>query len=185
MRRASENNPFPPIPLIQSVKVWQRSYFYVKNVAEQGDYINLSAYVAGPPAGRQPSWSFRSRSLSPAGNAAISRLRVFIQSEGLRGADLVTAFVERRILPLQSRPHMMCQMSGRFDPSRLSTWEMPHAEVALMVNYIANCKLAGDWQYGKAPYSRANPPPMVSFSLYLLFVVGRLHGGRPLTSRFF
>ena len=84
-------------------------------------------------------------------------------------ADLVAAFVERRILPLQSRPHMMCQMSGRFDPSRLSTWEMPHAEVALMVNYIANCKLAGDWQYGKAPYSRANPPPVVSFSLYILF----------------
>ena len=185
MRRASENNPFPPIPLIQSVKVWQRSYFYVKNIAEQGDYINLPAYVAGPPAGRQPSWSFRSRSLSPAGNAAISRLRVMIQSEGLRGADLVAAFVERRILPLQSRPHMMCQMSGRFDPSRLSTWEMPHAEVALMVNYIANCKLAGDWQYGKVPYSRANPPPVVSFSLYLLFVVGRLHDGRLLTSRFF
>ena len=44
-----------------------------------------------------------------------------IQSEGLSGADLVAAFVERRISPLQSRPHMMCQMSGRFNPSRLST----------------------------------------------------------------
>ena len=33
MRRASENNLFLSIPLIQSVKVWQRSYFYVKNVA--------------------------------------------------------------------------------------------------------------------------------------------------------
>ena len=52
MRRASENNPFPPIPLIQSVKIWQKSYFYVKNVAEQGDHVNLPAYVAGPPAGR-------------------------------------------------------------------------------------------------------------------------------------
>ena len=106
-----------------------------------------------------------------------------IQAEGLRGADLVAAFMERRILPLQSRPHMMCQMSGRFDPSRLSTWEMPHAEVALMVNYIANCKLAADWQYGKPPYSRANPPPMVSFPLYLLFVVNQLHSGRLLISR--
>ena len=64
MRRAGENNPFPPIPLIQSVKIWQKSYFYVKNVAEQGDYINLPDYVAGPPAGRQPSWSYRARSLS-------------------------------------------------------------------------------------------------------------------------
>ena len=80
---------------------------------------------------------------------------------------------------------MMCQMSGRFDPSRLSTWEMPHVEVALMVNYIANCNLAGDWQYGKVPYSRANPPPVVSFFLYLLFAVSRLRDGQLLTSRFF
>ena len=108
-----------------------------------------------------------------------------IQSKGLTGADLVAAFVERRVLPLQSRPHMVCQMSGRFDPCRLSTREMPHAKVSYMVNYISNCKLAGDWQYGKAPYSRANPPPVVSFSLYLLSVVGRLHDGRLLTSRFF
>ena len=54
-------------------------------------------------------------------------------------------------------------MNGRFDPSRLSTREMPHDEVSYMVNYIANCKLTEDWQYGKAPYSRANPPPLVNF----------------------
>ena len=50
----------------------------------------------------------------------------------------------------------------------MCTKEMPHAEVALMVNYLANCKLADEWRFGKEPYSRANPPPMVSF-LFLLF----------------
>ena len=35
--------------------------------------------------------------------------------------------------------------------------DMPHAEVADMVNYIANCNLAADWQFDKEPYSRANP----------------------------
>ena len=108
MRRASDNNPFSLIPLIQSVKLWQRSYFYMKNIAPQGDFVNLPAYIAGPPAGRQPSWSYQARSLSQAGNAAVSRLRVMIQSEGLSGADLVAAFVERRVLPLQGRPHMIC-----------------------------------------------------------------------------
>ena len=177
MRRLAADNPFPGITLIQSVKFWQKSYFYMKNVAPQGDYVNLPAYVAGPPAGRQPSWSFRSRSLSQAGNAAVSRLRVMIQSEGLTGADLVAAFVERRVLPLQSRPHMMCQMSGRFDPSQLSTRELPHAEVSYIVNYISNCKLTEDWQYGKSPYSRANPPPTVSFSSLLLFAAGLMIAG--------
>ena len=37
-----------------------------------------------------------------------------------------------------------------------------------MVNYLADCKLTDEWQFGKEPYSRAHPPPMVSF-LYLLF----------------
>ena len=55
MRRTGENNPFPPIPLIQSVKLWQKSYFYVKNVAPQGDYVNLPAYVAGRRLGGGPS----------------------------------------------------------------------------------------------------------------------------------
>ena len=40
--------------------------------------------------------------------------------------------------------------------------DMPHAEVANTVNYIANCGLSVDWRFGKEPYSRANPPPIVS-----------------------
>ena len=168
MRRPAADNPFPVIMLIQSVKLWQKSYFYVKNVAPQGDYVNLPAFVAGPPARRRPQWSYRARTLSPAGAAAVARLRVMIQLEGLTRSDLLAAFVVRRVLPLQGRPHLICQMSGQLDPSRMCTKEMPHAEVALMVNYLANCKLTDEWQFGKEPYSRANPPPTVRF-LYLLF----------------
>ena len=78
MRRPAADNPFPVITLIQSVKHWQKSYFYVKNVAPQGDYVNLPAYVAGPPAGRRPQWSYRARTLSPVGAAAVARLRVLV-----------------------------------------------------------------------------------------------------------
>ena len=160
-RRSGADNPFPVITLIQSVKKWQKSYFYVRNIAPRGDYINLPAYVAGPPAGRLPQWSFRAVTLSQAGNAAIARLRVMVQSEGLTGPDLLAAFVTRRVLPLQSRPHLICQMSGQLDPSRMCTKEMPREEVAYRVNYLANCKLSEEWQVGKEPYSRANPPPTV------------------------
>ena len=150
------------------MKLWQKSYFYVKNVAPQGDYVNLPAYVAGPPAGRRPQWSYRAVTLTPAGAAAVARLRVMIQSEGLTGPDLLAAFVARRVLPLQSRPHLICQMSGQLDPSRMCTKDMPHDEVAHMVNYLANCKLSAEWRFGKEPYSRAHPPPTVC-SLYPFF----------------
>ena len=98
VRRPAADNPFPAI----TVKLWQKSYFYVKNVAPEGDYVNLPAYVAGPPAGRRPHWSYRATSLTPVGAAAVARLRVMIQSEGLTGSDLLAAFVVRRVLPLQS-----------------------------------------------------------------------------------
>ena len=89
------------------------------------------------------------------------------QSEGLTEADLLTAFVARQVLLLQGCPHMISQMSEHQDPSRLCTKEMPHAEVDHMVNYLANCKLSAEWQFGKEPYCR--PPAahgMFSFSLF-------------------
>ena len=53
-------------------------------------------------------------------------------------------------------------MSDQRDPSQVCTREMPRAEVANMVNHIANCELGEDCQFGKEPYLRANPPPVVS-----------------------
>ena len=141
-RRSTADNPFPFISLIKSVKMWQQSYFYVKSVYPKGDWVNLPAYIAGPPTGKWPNWSYRARSLSASGAAVVSRLRVMVRSEGLTGPDLLTSFVARRVLPLQGHPHILCQMSGNQDPSRLCTKEMPHAEVAHLVNYFSNCKLS-------------------------------------------
>src|SRR3954464_6803281 len=162
MRRTTADNPFPAIQLIKSVKMWQHSYFYVKNVAPDGDWVNLPAYEADAPAGRLPSWSYRAKTLTSAGAAAVARLRVLTQSAGLTGADFLAAFVARRVLPLQGRPHLICQMSGHRDPSRTCTKDMPHAEVVDTVNYIANCGLSEDWQFGMEPYSCATPPLVVS-----------------------
>ena len=55
----------------------------------------------------------------------------------------------------------------------MCTKEVPHEEVAYMVNYLANCNLKEEWQFGKESCPRAAPPPLVShfffsFSLTLL-----------------
>ena len=102
--------------------------------------------------------------------AAINRLRVLTEAEGLVASDLLIAFVERRVLPLQGRPHLIYRMSGHRDPSRMCTRDMPTAEVARMVNEISDHKLSeGSWRFGKRSYSRANPPPAVSFSTLFFF----------------
>ena len=112
-------NCFPPISLLQSAKLWQKSYFYVKNIHPTRDYINLSAYVAGPPAEPRANWQYKPSSLSAASSAALARLQVMTKSEGLKGSDLLAAYVARRVLPLQARPHIISSMSGHRDPCRM------------------------------------------------------------------
>ena len=60
-------------------------------------------------------------------------------------------------------------MSGLRDPSRMSTKEMPRKEVANLVNHIAHCEFEEDWRFGKEPYSRDNPPPVVCRVPYCSF----------------
>ena len=78
-------------------------------------------------------------------------------------------YPQHRVLPLQSRPHMIFQMSGHRDPSQMCTKDMPHEEVAYMVNYLSDSKLLEDWRFGKERFSRANPPPTVSCPFFLSF----------------
>ena len=50
VRRPSAKNAFPIIKLSQSVKLWQKSYFYMENVDPAIYFINLPPYEAGRPA---------------------------------------------------------------------------------------------------------------------------------------
>ena len=91
--------------------------------------------------------------------------------EGLKPADLLADFIMHRVSPLQLRPHLISEMSGRRDPFRMSTKEMPVSEIVRLVNHISDCKLSeSEWQFGKQPYSRAHPPPAVSPQLFFLFI---------------
>ena len=154
---------FPSLALLQSAKLWQKSYFYVKNVHATQDFVNLPAYAAGPPVEPRPNWQFWPKSLSAASFTALARLQVMMESEGIKASDLLTAFVARRVLPLQARPHLISNMSGRRDPCRMCTKELPDVEVVRLVNFFSNCKSSNtEWRFGKEPYSRANPPPVAS-----------------------
>ena len=64
-----------------------------------------------------------------------------MESEGLRASDLLAAFVEHRVLPLQARPHLIGSMSGPRDPCRMSTKALAIVEVVRLVNYFSDCKL--------------------------------------------
>ena len=74
VRRPGAENRFPPISLLQSAKLWQKSYFYVENIHSTQDYVNLPAYAASSPAEPRTNWKFLPKNLSAASSAALIRL---------------------------------------------------------------------------------------------------------------
>nr|XP_040245537.1 serine/arginine repetitive matrix protein 1-like [Aegilops tauschii subsp. strangulata] len=130
VQRPGAEKRFPAVSLLQSAKLWQKSYFYIKNLHPTLDYINLLAYVAGLPVEPRTNCRYKPSTLSAASNAALARLQVMTESEGLKGSDLLAAYVARRVLPLQAQPHIISRMSGHRDPCRMCSKELPDMEVA-------------------------------------------------------
>ncbi|KAE8777801.1 hypothetical protein D1007_49387 [Hordeum vulgare] len=77
---------------------------------------------------------------------------------------------QKRILPLQRRPHLVCQMSGRYDPCRTSAKSFIASAVARGVNQISTARMddGGNWEWGLAPYDRSRLPPMMFEKLEVL-----------------
>src|SRR3954465_13675538 len=69
-------------------------------------------------------------------------------SEGLRPFDLVASWICRRVLPLQRRCHRLCDMSGRLDPTRISTFKIEQEEILRRINTITDLKLADPFSFG-------------------------------------
>jgi hypothetical protein len=69
------------------------------------------------------------------------------------------AFLSRRVLPLQRRTHKICQMSGRMDPTRITTHRLSTSDLVLKARRICQNALRPSGKYGFAPYSRSNSPP--------------------------
>ncbi|KAE8810350.1 hypothetical protein D1007_12935 [Hordeum vulgare] len=139
---------FPQMPLQYSIKQWQRGFFYVKNTSPTRDAINMPPFTIEPPMAKK-NWQAKYPKPVP----EVAQIGVYLDSlkgRGLVGRDLLTTMMTHRILPLQRRPHLICQMSGWHDPCRLSTKNFYPGAVAKNVNQIssANMDEGGDWQWG-------------------------------------
>ena len=85
-----------------------------------------------------------------------------LRQEGLEAADLVATFVLRRVLPLQRRPHGICDMAGNLDCTRTSTVNLIGDEVCNRVRTITELTIPKGWWFGMHPYTRKKPPPEVT-----------------------
>ncbi|KAE8797209.1 hypothetical protein D1007_27636 [Hordeum vulgare] len=160
----------PQMQLQDSIKMWQRGFFYVKNLDPSHDCINLPRFAIAPPTAKR-----NCKATLPKPIAEVAQICAHLENMkicGLLGRDLLTTMMSRRVMPLQRRPHLICHMGGRCNPNRLSTKNFRPGEVAQNVNMIssANMDEGGDWEWGMAPYNRAHLAPVLSTSpnpLYL------------------
>ncbi|KAE8810223.1 hypothetical protein D1007_13110 [Hordeum vulgare] len=109
---------FPQMPLQESIKQWQKGFFYVKNADPAQDALNIPPFNIDPPT--RFKWAANTPKPIPEVALICAHLEI-LEKSGLLGRDLLTTMVTRRILPLQRQPHLVYQMSCRHDPCRLST----------------------------------------------------------------
>jgi hypothetical protein len=128
----------------------------VKNLKKGADYINLPTFDANGH-GEWDSWS------APLPRPALDVVKILqritaLQKEGgLKPSDLLLAFLDARVSPLQRRSHKMCFLGSARDPTRHSSRTLMAVEVAQKANRITDVKLPASWAWGLRPYDRGNP----------------------------
>ncbi|KAE8789969.1 hypothetical protein D1007_35790 [Hordeum vulgare] len=154
----------PQMPLQESIKQWQKGFFYVKNADPAQDALNMPLFNIDPPT--RLNWAAKTPKPIPEVALICAHLET-LEKSGLLDRDLLTTMVTRRILLLQRRPHLVCQMSGRHDPCRLSTKRFTPGAVARRVNLISTTRMddGGEWSWGMTPFNRFRPPPILFESL--------------------
>jgi hypothetical protein len=153
---ARKTADFPGLKGKESCKKWQRSFFYVKNLKEGADYINLPPFDASGPNERD-SWSAPLPRPSPNITKILQRITALQKDGNLKPSDLLLAFLDARLSPLQRRSHKMCFLGSARDPTSHCSRTLAAVEVAQKANRIAEVKLPATWAWGLRPYDRSNP----------------------------
>jgi hypothetical protein len=166
---ARKTADFPGIKGKESCKKWQRSFFYVKNLKEGADHINLPPFEANGP--EQDSWSAPLPRPTPDVEKILQRISALQKEGSLRPPDLLLAFLVARVSHIQHRSHKMCFLGSARDPTCHSSRTLSATEVAQKANRVADVKLQASWKWGLKPYDRDNPiaqvrlPGLASVSL--------------------
>jgi hypothetical protein len=99
---ARKSADFPGIKGKESCKKWQCSFFYVRNLREGEDHINLPPFEVGRP--ERENWSVAPPRPSPDMEKILQRVATLQTEGGLEPTDLLLAFLVTRVSSLQHCP---------------------------------------------------------------------------------
>ncbi|KAE8815069.1 hypothetical protein D1007_07573 [Hordeum vulgare] len=84
---------FPHMPLQDCIKLWQRGFFYVKNVDPSHDDLNLPLFIIAPPTARR-NW----KASYPKPITEVEQICAYLETMktlGLLGRNLLTTMMTR------------------------------------------------------------------------------------------
>ncbi|KAK1573732.1 hypothetical protein QYE76_027171 [Lolium multiflorum] len=119
-------------PMKESVQGWRNKWFYLRDPAVSGRRSNLPPFDDVLVAHKKKSWN---NALSPEEKATADELFkqiVTLKNSGgmtMRGTEVVSVFLQRRVQPLMSRPHQLWLFTGKNDKSRVNSADLSAEEL--------------------------------------------------------
>src|SRR5215216_5091248 len=149
---------FPPLTLPESVRGWQSSWFYCKDVPTPGQSTGLPPFSLERV--RQPSSLIVTPEEKGEVSLLIDQVMKLVQ-DGVTGLDLLEVFLSRRIQPLQARDHPMWKYSGVDNTTQSHPEEVSEETVAQWLRSITGNKDNPRGSRRVRPFDAAHEPDKV------------------------
>ncbi|KAK1613719.1 hypothetical protein QYE76_019236 [Lolium multiflorum] len=112
-----QGSPFFKFTGLESCRLWQETFFYVKNDGD-ADLINLPAFNPAPPS--KINWNYSPGVTHIETNRVVRFMEKLMKETNICSDDIIRAFISRRVLPLKRRAHKMSEMYGPGDPTKIT-----------------------------------------------------------------
>ncbi|KAK1662606.1 hypothetical protein QYE76_050765 [Lolium multiflorum] len=150
-----QGSPFFKFSGLESCRLWQGTFFYVKNNGA-ADLIDLPPFNPAPPT--RANWSYNPKESHIETNRVIRFMKQLMKDTDICSDDIVRTFISRRVLPLKRRMHKMSEMYGPGDPTKITGIPLNKKDVVLKARQICQTAMPEDWEWGLRPLSSTNPP---------------------------
>ncbi|KAK1678107.1 hypothetical protein QYE76_038955 [Lolium multiflorum] len=122
-----QGSPFFKFSGLESCRLWQGTFFYVRNNGA-ADLIDLPPFDPAPPT--KTNWSYNPKESHNETNRIIRFMKQRMKDTNLCSDDIIRTFISRRVLPLKRRAHKMCEMYGPGDPTKITGLPLSKKDVA-------------------------------------------------------
>ncbi|KAK1605880.1 hypothetical protein QYE76_029553 [Lolium multiflorum] len=150
-----QGSPFFKFSGLESCRLWQGTFFYVRNNGA-ADLIDLPPFDPAPPT--RANWGYNPKESHNETNRIIRFMKQRMKDTNICSDDIVRTFISRRVLPLQRRAHKMSEMYGPGDPTKITGLPLSKKDVVRKAMQICQTAMPEDWEWGLRPFSSTNPP---------------------------